>query len=281
MISDISSEKYKKSSPRDRSSFDSRFSRDNIIYRVKTTDEKQSLVLTSYVEFCFWNAVDDSTNFQRNLSLSEVEVCGSQIYHKTEYRERRNHFAYYTVNDQIDGFDTSRDDFLGVYGSIERPKNVYSGSAAGSIASGGAVIGSHQLKITLNPGEQKSLIFLLGYSENPSDDKWEANGVIKKANAKAAICRLSTDAQVDAALQELREYWDHLLSIFTVNSRDEKLDRMVNIWNQYQCMVTFNMSRSASYFESGTGRGMGFRDSCQDLLGFVHLIPDRARQRIL
>ncbi len=52
---------------------------------------------------------------------------------------------------------------------------------------------------------------------------------------------------------------------------------MVNIWHQYQCMVTFNMSRSASYFESGIGRGMGFRDSCQDLLGFVHLIPDRAR----
>jgi cellobiose phosphorylase len=56
---------------------------------------------------------------------------------------------------------------------------------------------------------------------------------------------------------------------------------MVNIWNQYQCMVTFNMSRSASYYESGIGRGMGFRDSCQDLLGFVHLIPDRARQRII
>ena len=93
--------------------------------------------------------------------------------------------------------------------------------------------------------------------------------------------RFSTDEQVEKALNDLKEYWNTLLATFSVDSADEKLNRMVNIWNQYQCMVTFNMSRSASYFESGTGRGMGFRDSCQDLLGFVHLIPDRARQRIL
>ena len=245
------------------------------------TDSTQSLDLTSYVEFCFWNAVDDSTNFQRNLSLGEVEICGSEIYHKTEYRERRKHFAYYTVNEKIDGFDTSRDDFLGVYGSIEHPDCVYEGISKNSISSGGAVIGSHHLKITLAPGESKSLIFLLGYSENPYEDKWEAPGIIKKEQAKAAMARFSTDEQVEQALKSLKTYWADLLSKFTMNSSDEKLNRMVNIWNQYQCMVTFNMSRSASYFESGTGRGMGFRDSCQDLLGFVHLIPDRARQRIL
>ena len=253
----------------------------NRLVLTNKNETEESLDLTSYVEFCFWNAVDDSTNFQRNLSLGEVEVCGSELYHKTEYRERRNHFAYYTVNAPIDGFDTSRDDFLGVYGSIEHPKSVYEGVSHNSVASGGSVIGSHHLKVTLAPGESRSFIFLLGYSENPSDDKWEALNVIKKENARAAIARFSTDAQVDAALTDLKEYWKNLLSTYTLESSDEKLNRMVNIWNQYQCMVTFNMSRSASYFESGTGRGMGFRDSCQDLLGFVHLIPNRARQRIL
>ena len=253
----------------------------NRIVLTNNNDTEETLDLTSYVEFCFWNAVDDSTNFQRNLSLGEVEVCGSELYHKTEYRERRNHFAYYTVNAPIDGFDTSRDDFLGVYGSVERPKSVLEGISHNSIASGGAVIGSHHLKLTLAPGESKSFIFLLGYSENPSEDKWEAPNVIKKENARATMQRFATDEQVEAALQTLKNYWNDLLTTYALESKDEKLNRMVNIWNQYQCMVTFNMSRSASYFESGTGRGMGFRDSCQDLLGFVHLIPDRARQRIL
>ena len=241
----------------------------------------EQLDLTSYVEFCFWNAVDDATNFQRNLSLGEVEVCGSEIYHKTEYRERRNHFAYYTVNAEINGFDTSRDAFLGVYGSIERPQTVLTRASSDSIASGGAVIGSHHLKVILKPGESKSFVFVLGYSENPYEDKWEAPNIIKKDAARAAMKRFSTDEQVEKALNDLKEYWNTLLATFSVDSADEKLNRMVNIWKQYQCMVTFNMSRSASHFESGTGRGMGFRDSCQDLLGFVHLIPDRARQRIL
>ena len=241
----------------------------------------EQLDLTSYVEFCFWNAVDDATNFQHNLSLGEMEVCGSEIYHKTEYRERRNHFAYYTVNAEINGFNTSRDAFLGVYGSIERPQTVLTRASSDSIASGGAVIGSHHLKVILKPGESKSFVFVLGYSENPYEDKWEAPNIIKKDAARAAMKRFSTDEQVEKALNDLKEYWNTLLATFSVDSADEKLNRMVNIWNQYQCMVTFNMSRSASYFESGTGRGMGFRDSCQDLLGFVHLIPDRARQRIL
>ena len=250
-----------------------------ILTNHNTTEE--TIDLTSYVEFCFWNAVDDSTNFQRNLSLGEVEVEESTIYHKTEYRERRNHFAYYTVNSPVAGFDTSRDDFLGVYGSIEHPETVYAGISHNSVASGGAVIGSHHLKLTLKPGESKSLIFVLGYSENDPEDKWEAPGIIKKDLAHAAISRFSEDSQVEAALLALKEYWTDLLSRFSVESSEEKLNRMVNIWNQYQCMVTFNMSRSASYFESGIGRGMGFRDSNQDLLGFVHQIPDRARERLI
>ncbi|MCR5467709.1 MAG: glycosyl transferase [Lachnospiraceae bacterium] len=253
----------------------------NRLVLTNESDKEKNLDLFSYVEFCFWNAVDDSTNFQRNLSLGEVEVIGSTIFHKSEYRERRNHFAYYTVNRDVDGFETSRDEFLGVYGSIERPNAVIEGKLNSTFASGGAVIGSHHIKVKLAPGESTSLIFLLGYSENPDDDKWEAPNVIKKDNAFAAINRFKTDDQVDAALKALRDYWSEILGIYNVNSPEDKLNRMVNIWNQYQCMITFNMSRSASYYESGTGRGMGFRDSCQDLLGFVHLIPDRARERIL
>ena len=245
------------------------------------SDQEKQISLFSYVEFCLWNAMDDMTNYQRNLSIGEVEIHGSTIYHKTEYRERRNHYAIYHVNAPVDGFDTDRDSFLGIYNGADKPDVVLAGESKNSVASGWYPIGSHHLKVTLKPGESKTYIFLLGYVENPKDDKWESLGVVRKAPALAMIDRYDTTAKVNAAFEELKKYWTELLARFTVHSPDEKLNRMVNIWNQYQCMVTFNMSRSASYYESGTGRGMGFRDSCQDLLGFVHLIPARARERIL
>lgn len=242
---------------------------------------KKELTLFSYVEWCLWNADDDMKNFQRNLNIGEVEVTDSAIYHKTEYRERRNHYAVYSVNTKIDGFDTSRDAFLGAYRGADLPLAVENGTCTNSIASGWSPIAAHQIHVTLEPGETKSFVFVLGYAENPEEEKWESVGIINKNPAKAMLARYQTDADVEKAFADLNRYWDTLLSKYTVKSENDKVDRMVNIWNQYQCMVTFNMSRSASYYESGIGRGMGFRDSCQDLLGFVHLIPDRARERII
>ncbi len=246
-----------------------------------TSGAKKEVDLFSLVEFCLWNAQDDSSNFQRNFSTGEVEVVGSTIYHKTEYRERRNHYAVWSVNKPVAGFDTSRDAFVGLYNGFHNPQAVKAGKCGNSIAHGWQPIGAHHLKAALEPGETVSYIFVLGYCENPRDQKFVAPDVINKAPADALLAKYQTDEQVDAALAELKEYWDGLLSTYSVKTPDEKLNRVVNIWNQYQCMVTFNMSRSASYYESGLGRGMGFRDSCQDLLGFVHLIPERARERIL
>lgn len=254
------------------------------IHRLKftnETDKEKEFTVYSFVEFCLWDANDDTTNFQRNFSTGEVEVIGSTIYHKTEYRERRNHYAVFSCNEEIDGFDTDRETFIGLYNGFDKPDAVFENKSRNSVASGWSPIGSHSKKITLKPGETKNLVFVLGYCENPKDDKWEAQDVINKKPANELLAKFKTNEQVDKALEELKAYWNNLLSTYSVKSSDEKLDRMVNIWNQYQCMVTFNMSRSASYFESGIGRGMGFRDSSQDLLGFIHLIPERARERIL
>lgn len=251
-----------------------------------TSDKKKDFSVFSYVEFCLWNAMDDMTNFQRNFSTGEVEIHagGSQLFHKTKYRERRNHYAVYAVNASVDGFDTDRDSFLGAYGENSAPSVVVNNQSNNSVASGWVPVGSHHLKVALEPGEEKTYIFVLGYVENHVNEKWVGRaeyGIINRAPADALLARFDTTEKADAALAELKAYWDKLLGHFTIASSEEKLDRMVNVWHQYQCMVTFNMSRSASYFESGIGRGMGFRDSCQDLLGFVHLIPDRARERIL
>ena len=245
------------------------------------TDAQRSFTLFSFIEFALWNAQDDQTNYQRNLSIGEVEIEGSAIYHVTEYRERRNHYAVYGVNAPIAGFDTDRTTFTGLYNSFGDADVPRSGKSANSVASGWYPIGSHSLEVTLAPGESSSYTFVLGYLENPKDDKWESPGIVKKTGAKELLARFATEEQTDAAFAALKQHWDNLLGSYTVTSPDEKLNRMVNVWNQYQCMVTFNMSRSASYFETGIGRGMGFRDSNQDLLGFVHLVPERARERIL
>ncbi|MDX2023291.1 MAG: glycosyl transferase [Deltaproteobacteria bacterium] len=248
----------------------------------RTTSAKK-VELFSFVEFCLWNALDDSTNFQRNLSTGEVEVAngGSTLYHKTEYRERRDHYSFFHVNRAVTGFDTDRETFVGLYNGLHEPQAVLAGECRNSVASGWSPIGAHQVTLNLAPGETQSLIFIVGYVENPVAEKWAAPGVINKQRAEALTQKFSTPAQVAQARAALAAHWDELLSNYQVSSSDPRLDRMVNIWNQYQCMVTFHMSRSASFFESGIGRGMGFRDSNQDLLGVVHMIPERARERIL
>ena len=264
-----------------------------------TTDQIRRFKLYSFAEWCLWNAATDMENFQRNFSTGEVEVDGSVIYHKTEYKERRDHYAFYSVNAPVDGFDTDRETFIGLYNDFGDPQQVVAGTSAGSIAHGWSPIASHCIEVELEPGESRDYIFLLGYVENPQDEKFVTDNsgnlvfevpglkhsgsspIINKTKAHDLITAFDTSAKVDAAFAELKAYWDNLLDIYTVKSPEEKLDRMVNIWNQYQCMVTFNMSRSASFFESGIGRGMGFRDSNQDLVGFVHQIPERARERII
>ena len=273
------------------------------------SDQPKHLQLFSYAEWCLWNAATDGENFQRNLSTGEVEVelqmdngqmdngQWTSIYHKTEYKERRNHYAYYAVSSKVQGFDTDRESFVGLYNELSEPQAVLNGRSTDSIAHGWSPIASHFLEVELQAGESKDFIFILGYEENEEEKKFananaNANSlltslgerdhhIINKECAHAVISRFATVEAVEAAFAELKASWDELLSKYQVRSSDERLNRMVNIWNQYQCMITFCMSRSASFFESGIGRGMGFRDSNQDLVGFVHQIPSRARQRIL
>ncbi len=261
-----------------------------------TTDAAKSIKLFSFIEWCLWDANDDTTNFQRNFNTGEVEIDGSVIYHKTEYKERRDHFAFYSVNAPINGFDTDRESFLGLYNGFDAPQTVFAGKPNMSVADGWSPVASHYIEVELNPGESKDYVFCLGYVENAFEEKFAADlddnstiitsrgskkNIINKAKAKEMLAMCDTAEKADKLFEELCAHWNSLLGQYSVDSPDEKLNRMVNIWNQYQCMVTFNMSRSASYFESGIGRGMGFRDSNQDLLGFVHQIPERARERLI
>ena len=236
---------------------------DGEVQQVVLTNEgsaSKDFSIFSMAEWCLWDAQDDCTNFQRNFSTGRVEIEGSTIYHVTEYRDRRNHYAFYSVNDSIDGYDTDRDAFLGgIYNGWDNPATVFEGKASDSFADGWSPIASHYKKVTLAPGETKTLIYILGYAENPQDKKFASEKpanlltrekwVLNKEKAYAMIDKYNTPEKVAAGLEELRTTWDNLLSIYKVDTPDDKVNRMVNIWNQYQCMVTFNLSRSASYFE--------------------------------
>ncbi len=241
----------------------------------------KDLTLFSFVEFCFYEALNDMSNLQRTYSIGEVEVEGSAIYHTTEYRERRDHYTLFGCTHRISGFDTSRDAFVGVHNGLHEAAVPFSGSATGSIAHGWNPIGSHQVDLRLEPGTSDTFSFLLAYVEQGDAPKFERPGVVDKTRGHAILARYQAPGAVDASFAALGNRWNDLLSAFQVDCPDEHAKRMANIWNQYQCLVTFNLSRSASFYETGIGRGMGFRDSNQDVLGFVHLLPERARQRIL
>ena len=237
--------------------------------------------LFSYQEFCFFDALNDMTNYQRTYSIGEVEVEGGAIYHKTEYRERRSHYTLFACTRHIDGFDTSRDAFVGIHEGLHEAKVPFAGQATNSKAFGWNPIGSHQINLDLAPGQEETFAFILAYVEQGDEPKFDAPFVMNKKVGRAIVEKYSKPGAVDAALNGLKGYWDDLLANFQADCPNEHASRMLNVWNQYQCMATFNMSRSASMYETGIGRGMGFRDSNQDLLGFVHMIPSRARERIL
>ena len=245
------------------------------------SDRPRSVQLFSFVEFCLFDALNDMTNYQRTYSIGEVEVEGAAIYHKTEYRERRNHYTLFACTRPVAAFDTCRDAFVGVHNGLHEPRAVFAGQATGSIAHGWNPIGAHQVDLDLKAGAEERFAFVLAYVDQGASPKFEQPGILNKQRGRALVAKYTDPAAVQAAFKTLNAQWSQWLGAFQVRCPDPDLQRMVNIWNQYQCMATFNLSRSASMFETGIGRGMGYRDSNQDTLGFVHMIPDRVRQRLL
>lgn len=256
----------------------------NEVWHMQMTNHSKNpkkIRLWSFVEWCLWEAYDDMTNFQRNYSTGQVEIEKGTIFHITEYRERRNHYAYFSSSEAVSGYDSSRDAFIGVHQGLEAPQAVVEGNCRNSTAYGWLPIGVHQIDLEIKPGETKNIDFLLGYAENPVEKKFLNNGKIRKDEYESVKSKFSSSSAVLEAFDAHKKHWNRLLSSYQTNTPDPIVNRMGNIWNQYQCMVTFNLSRSTSLYESGIGRGMGYRDSNQDILGFVHILPSRARQRIL
>ncbi len=192
-----------------------------LLMRVTVTNgggADKALKLFPYLEFCLWDAMDDSSNFQRNYSTGEVEVVGAAIYHKTEYRERRDHYAVFWANREPNAFDTQREAFLGVYGSPARPEAVFGKGCTNSVAHGWQPIAAQEFDLSLKPGESESILFGLGYIENPVAEKWAAPGVVNKTRAEAMIARYRDGAAFDRAMETLRAHWTGLLGKYQVST---------------------------------------------------------------
>lgn len=234
------------------------------------TRETKNLNIFSYAEFCLWQAVADSNDFQYTLNIANCSCEQGIIYHLTNYYPHAglSGLAYFGSNRRPTGFDCDREKFIGPYRSESNPQAVESGRSFDSVAKGENPIGSQSFCLRLKGGEEKNIIFVLGTAE----DKRKGQEKIEKfANLNTAL----------KELDKLKANWEEYLRRFSVSTPDEELDAMVNTWNAYQCRTTFNWSRCASYYESGIGRGMGFRDSNQDCLGVLHTVPQRVRQRII
>lgn len=230
------------------------------------SSETKKLTVFSYAEFCLWQAFNDLTDLQCSQGLAVAKYEDDAVNYSLF--DVSTGYAFFASNGTITGYDCDRERFIGPYRNEASPAAVERGRCFNSEAHGGNPIAATSNSVMLNPEEAKTIIFVLGVVE-------------KKSDAKKCIQKYKEKSAVDAELQRLREHWDAYLSNLQAKTVDEEFNIMINVWNQYQCKTTFDWSRYVSFYETGIGRGMGFRDCNQDTLGVVHALPKKVRQRIL
>ena len=230
------------------------------------SSEAKELSVFSYAEFCLWQALNDLTDLQCSQGLGVAKYEDDAIFYS--FFDVSTGYAFFASSGTVTGYDCNREKFIGPYRGESNPIAVEKGKCFDSEAQGGNPIAATSNSVKLGPGEAETIIFILGVVE-------------KKSDAKKYIQKFKKKSNVDAEFQRLKEHWNTYLVNLSVNTPDEEFNTMINVWNQYQCKTTFDWSRYVSFYETGIGRGMGFRDSNQDTLGVVHALQKKVRQRIL
>ncbi len=252
------------------------------VWQLKITNtgkRPRQISLFTYCEFANnWETQQDLINLQYSLFIVRGELRDGllRIAINDHLPEDPEHFAN---NDQgrhcwmallgapLDGYDTRREAFIGPYRSYHNPLAVERGKCTGSNAYGDNACGVLQSDLTLEPGESRKLAVLLGIG--PAETA-----------GQAAVDSLRSPGQIEAELGRLIEFWHSRLDSLAVQTPDQDLDHMLNVWAPYNCQITFAWSRAASLVYNGERDGLGFRDSVQDVLGVVASIPEEARQRL-
>jgi len=233
-----------------------------------TGDRPRELSIFAYAEFCFWDMMQDLTNFQYILYTCRMAYADDIVDYSTLLWPSREPKGFLASTQPVVSFDTDRDVFLGQYRDEGRPKAIERGECFGSIAQGGTPCGALQNKVTLQPGETYRVCYICGIGD-------------AKTVGQECKARFSDPAQVEEEFKGVKRYWEGHLGRYQCETPSAVVNSMVNVWNQYQCMTTFNWSRSASFNEAGGRDGLGFRDTNQDTLGAVHMTPTRVRAKLV
>src|SRR5579871_113444 len=230
------------------------------------TSGVKNLSLTTYAELCLFFAQNDMINFQYTYNIAKSYEKNNTIHHTTMI-ENAGHYAFFSADKKLESFDCDREAFMGPYHSEADPKAVLEGKCSGSTADGGNPVAATSLTITLKPGETKSVTYMLGVAPSIA------------AGAKL-IAKYKKAGAVKKTLCDLQKHWEEKLEALQVNTPDKDVNLSLNQWNAYQVHTTFSMSRGPSIYEGGIGRGMGFRDSNQDVLSVIHTVPGKVKKLI-
>lgn len=233
---------------------------------IKNEDDKpRNLSLFSYCEFSFHHINIDNQNFQMSMYCSGSSYDAGIIEYDLFYEEFG--FQYFASNFEPDGFDCLRDKFIGAYRTEDNPVAVEKGQCGGSFELGNNHCGSLQKNITLQPGEEVRVVFMLG----------EGNREAGKA-AKEKYSNLKT---VDKVYEDLKAYWDNKFSKLQISTPNEGMNTLINTWTLYQSEINVMFSRFASFIEVGGRVGLGYRDTAQDAMTIPHSNPEKCKQRIV
>ncbi len=230
------------------------------------TKHIQNLQIFSYAEFSFWDAIMDQQNVDWVQQINQGRY-NNGIITWFPHHDKKN-ATFFATNEKINSFDTNLEAFIGKYHSEANPIAVENGKCSNSISYRMNGVGAFCIDLRLNANQKKEMIFILGYSEN-------------RSKIRSQIKKYFDFKKVYSALDRLKKSWNEYISKLYVETPDKNMNLFINTWNQYQCKITFNWSRSVSLYQLGLNRGMGFRDSSQDVLGVIHTIPYEAKKMII
>lgn len=253
-------------------------------WRLKLTNKSSSprkIRAFTYCEFTNqWNTTQDQVNLQYSIFIVKGQKASSNmiqvISHENLYEQHKKNPAVTDYMSEwmalagspVTGFDTSRQSFIGTYGSYKEPAAVVEGCCYNSEAFGDNACGTLQTDIELAPGESKEILVMLGIGAAEEE-------------GKKALAEFGTIERADIEFDKLVKNWHEKLGSFKAVTPDEDINHTVNVWGLYNCLITFAWSRAASLVYNGERDGLGYRDSVQDILGVSAAIPEQAEERLV